>query len=96
MATYRPRVSLCTDPRPAAVRGSQLGLACENSAKDEDLAILTDSLSSMNLLKNTQEERFSTLAVSSRGATASDTCGQPDEQAGCSWRHNEIRQGQRP
>ena len=53
-----------------------IGLACEDSPIDEELTILTDILSRMNLLKI--EERFSTLAVSSRGATAFDTCGQPD------------------
>ena len=35
-----------------------IGLACEDSPIDEDLTILTDSLSSMNLLKSTQRKDF--------------------------------------
>ena len=51
-----------------------IGLAREDSPRDEDLATLTDSLSSMSLLKRHSGERLSTLAVSLRGATSSDTC----------------------
>ena len=70
--------------RPAAVYGSirpeltAFGLASEDSPIDEDLTILTDSLSCMNLLKSTRRKKKFTLAVLSRGATASGTCGQPD------------------
>ena len=62
MAAYKPRVSLCTDPRPEAssIRPelTVIGLACEDSPIDEDLTILKDSLSSMNLLKSTQRKDF--------------------------------------
>ena len=63
MAAYRPRVSLCTDPRPPSVRSSQpldwrVSPPCEDSPIYEDFTIIIDSLSSINLLKSTQRKDF--------------------------------------
>ncbi len=61
-----------------------IALALEACPCEEDLNIITDSLSSMRLLKNMQRQesaRFSSVALSSHCATAPSPRHKTDEQA---------------
>ena len=51
-------VAVHGSPSSSRLELTAIGLACEYSPIEEDLTILTDSLSSMNILRSTQRKDF--------------------------------------